>query len=98
MLHLRPDLVDLAAGFRNVPEPLAAEPPRALRRHGVVRLAVQRLRPLGLIGDPTGATAERGKLLFEARCTASERRWPKSPRSTSARSPQLDSVAFELTR
>ena len=68
MLHLPPDLVDLAAGFRNMPEPLAAN--RHVRFGGAVSFGwlSNDFGPSGHIGDPTGATAERGKLLFEAPC------------------------------
>ncbi len=66
MLHLRPDLVDLAAGSRNVPERLAAN--RHVRFGGTVSFGwlSNDFGPDGHIGDPTGATAERGKSLFEA--------------------------------
>lgn len=66
MLHLQPDLVDLDAGFRNVPEPLAAA--EHVRFGGDVSFGwlSNDFGPSGHIGDPTGATAERGKLLFEA--------------------------------
>ena len=65
MLHLRPELVDLAAGFRNVPESLAAN--RHVRFGGTVSFGwlSNDFGPSGLIGDPTGATAERGKILFD---------------------------------
>jgi creatinine amidohydrolase len=65
MLHLRPDLVDLEAGFRNVPEPLAAN--RYVRFGGKVSFGwlSNDFGPSGHIGDPTGATADRGKALFE---------------------------------
>ena len=66
MLHLQPDLVDLDAGFRNVPESLAAA--EHVRFGGDVSFGwlSNDFGPSGHIGDPTGATAERGKLLFEA--------------------------------
>ena len=44
MLHLAPDLVDMSLAARNVPEQLAVEQVRALRRQGRLRLAVERLR------------------------------------------------------
>ena len=66
MLHLRPELVDLAAGFRNVPEQLAAAD--HVRFGGDVSFGwlSNDFGPAGHIGDPTGASAERGKVLFEA--------------------------------
>jgi creatinine amidohydrolase len=65
MLHLRPDLVDMAAAARNVPEGLA--PNRYVRFGGAVSFGwlSDDFGPSGVIGDPTGATAERGKSLFE---------------------------------
>ena len=65
MLHLRPELVDLVAGFRNLPEPLAAN--RHVRFGGAVSFGwlSNDFGPSGLIGDPTGATPERGKILFD---------------------------------
>jgi len=65
MLHLRPELVDLPAGFRNVPEALASN--RYVRFGGAVSFGwlSNDFGPSGHIGDPTGATAERGKVLFE---------------------------------
>jgi creatinine amidohydrolase len=65
MLHLRPDLVDLDAAFRNLPEGLATA--RHVRFGGDVSFGwlSNDFGPSGHIGDPTGATAERGKLLFE---------------------------------
>jgi creatinine amidohydrolase len=65
MLHLRPDLVDLAAAARHVPEGLA--PNRYVRFGGAVSFGwlSNDFGPSGVIGDPTGATAERGKALFE---------------------------------
>jgi creatinine amidohydrolase len=65
MLHLRPELVDLPAGFRNVPEGLA--PNRYVRFGGAVSFGwlSNDFGPSGHIGDPTGATADRGKQLFE---------------------------------
>jgi creatinine amidohydrolase len=66
MLHLQPTLVDLPAGERNVPEGLAGN--RYVRFGGPVSFGwlSNDFGPQGLIGDPTGATAERGKELFEA--------------------------------
>jgi creatinine amidohydrolase len=66
VLHLRPDLVDLRAASRNVPEWLAGN--RHVRFGGAVSFGwlSNDFGPDGHIGDPTGATAERGKQLFEA--------------------------------
>jgi creatinine amidohydrolase len=66
MLHLQPSLVDLSAGQRNVPEGLARN--RYVRFGGPVSFGwlSNDFGPDGHIGDPTGATAERGKELFEA--------------------------------
>jgi len=65
MLHLRPELVELSAGFRNVPEALAAN--RYVRFGGQVSFGwlSDDFGPTGHIGDPTGATPDRGKQLFE---------------------------------
>jgi creatinine amidohydrolase len=65
MLHLRPELVDLAAGFRNVPEALAEN--RYVGFGGPVSFGWMSndFGPDGHIGDPAGATAERGKERFE---------------------------------
>jgi creatinine amidohydrolase len=65
MLHLRPDLVDFGAGFRNVPEAFADH--RYIRFGGPVSFGwlSNDFGASGHIGDPTGATAERGKDRFE---------------------------------
>ncbi len=65
MLYLRPDLVEMAAAARNVPEGLA--PNRYVRFGGAVSFGwlSNDFGLSGVIGDPTGATAERGKALFE---------------------------------
>jgi creatinine amidohydrolase len=64
MLHLAPDLVDLAAASRNVPEALAGN--RFVRFGGPVGFGwlSNDFGPDGHIGDPTTATAERGAELF----------------------------------
>jgi len=66
VLHLRPDLVDMGAAARHVPEGLAAY--RHVRFGGPVAFGwtSDDFGPSGVIGDPTGATAERGKQQFEA--------------------------------
>ncbi len=65
VMHLRPDLVDPALAPRNVPEWLAEN--RHVRFGGGVSFGwlADDFGPLGYIGDPTGATAELGKDLFE---------------------------------
>jgi creatinine amidohydrolase len=66
MLHLRPDLVDLSHAQRSVPEHLAGY--RAVRFGGSVSFGWRSddFGTDGTIGDPTGATAERGKLRYQA--------------------------------
>lgn len=66
MLHLRPDLVDMDLAERNVPEHLAAND--HVRFGGTVTFGwlAHDFGPLGLIGDPTGATAEAGARHFDA--------------------------------
>ncbi|MEO1057788.1 MAG: creatininase family protein, partial [Actinomycetota bacterium] len=64
MLHLRPDLVDLDRAEPNVPTWLLNN--EHVRFGGAVQfgwLSVD-FGPSGVIGDPTGATAEYGKELF----------------------------------
>ena len=70
LLHLRPELVDLGAGFRNVPDDLAEN--RYVRFGGQVSFGwlSNDFGPSGHIGDPTGSTPERGKALFEAAVAA----------------------------
>ena len=64
--HLRPDLVDLTRTSRHVPERLAAN--RYVRFGGAVSFGwlSSDFGPAGVIGDPTGASAERGRELFTA--------------------------------
>jgi creatinine amidohydrolase len=66
VLHLRPDLVERSEAVRNVPEWMAAN--RYVRFGGEVSFGwlANDFGPSGHIGDPTGATAELGKELFEA--------------------------------
>ncbi|WP_420453733.1 creatininase family protein [Ilumatobacter sp.] len=66
MLHLAPELVDLEAAVRNVPEALADN--RHVRFGGSVAFGwtSDDFGPDGHIGDPTTATAERGAELHEA--------------------------------
>jgi creatinine amidohydrolase len=65
MLHLRPELVDMSVATRNVPEKLATN--QHVRFGGRVSFGwlSSDFGPDGHIGDPTTATAERGKELFE---------------------------------
>lgn len=65
MLHLRPDLVAMGRAVRRVPEALADN--RHVRFGGPVSFGwlADDFGPDGHIGDPTGATAERGKEAFE---------------------------------
>lgn len=66
MLHLRPELVDMDKAVRNVPEHLATN--RHVRFGGSVTFGwlAHDFGPSGIIGDPSGATAEQGRALFEA--------------------------------
>lgn len=66
MLHLEPDLVDMSAASRNVPEELAAN--QHVRFGGSVAFGwlSNDFGPDGHIGDPTGATTERGATIFGA--------------------------------
>jgi creatinine amidohydrolase len=66
VLHLRPDLVDMALAERHVPEHLASN--EHVRFGGTASFGwlSNDFGPAGVIGDPTGATPERGKALFEA--------------------------------
>lgn len=66
MLHLRPDLVDISRAVRRVPERLADN--EHVRFGGKVAFGWMSndFHPDGHIGDPTGATAEIGKAMFES--------------------------------
>lgn len=70
MLHLAPELVDMSVATRNVPEQLAAN--RYVRFGGRVGFGwlSNDFGPDGHIGDPTLATAEHGKQLFDANVSA----------------------------
>ncbi|MCP5027555.1 MAG: creatininase family protein [Actinomycetia bacterium] len=65
-MHLRPDLVDLSKAERKVPEALDGN--EYVKFGGPVQFGwlSNDFDPDGYIGDPTGASAERGKELFEA--------------------------------
>lgn len=64
MLHLRPELVRLNLGSRNIPEHLATN--SHVRFGGSVSFGwlAKDFGPEGHIGDPTGSTAERGATLM----------------------------------
>lgn len=70
VLHLRPDLVDLAKAYRNVPEHIVG-----FRHIGFHSKPVSfgwlsdDFGPGGFVGDPTAATAADGARLFEASVT-----------------------------
>jgi len=66
VLHLRPDLVDMDAAVRCVPEALAANTHARFGGDVGFGWLSRDLHPSGVIGDPTAATPERGKALFEA--------------------------------
>ena len=69
MLHLAPHLVDMSKAVREVPEKLAEN--RYVRFGGKVSFGwlSNDFGPNGLIGDPTAASAEIGRDLFEASVT-----------------------------
>jgi creatinine amidohydrolase len=60
MLFLAPDLVVPGAAEAGCPTPIADLLP-VLRRHGV-----RRVSPNGVLGDPTGSSADEGRALFRA--------------------------------
>lgn len=64
ILHLRPDLVDMSQARANLPRALATND--KVRFGGVVSFGwlSDDFGPSGVIGDPTGATAELGADLF----------------------------------
>lgn len=66
MLHLAPELVDIDAASRNVPERLAEN--RHVRFGGSVGFGwlSSDFGPDGHIGDPTSASGDRGRTLFES--------------------------------
>lgn len=66
MLHLRPELVRMDLASRNVPEHLAQNV--HVKFGGTVSFGwlAKDFGPDGHIGDPTGATAERGAASFDA--------------------------------
>lgn len=70
MLYLAPELVDMSVATRNLPEHLAKN--RYVKFGGKVGFGwlSNDFGGEGQIGDPTTATAERGKVLFDAAVTA----------------------------
>jgi creatinine amidohydrolase len=66
MLYLRPELVDMDKATRQVPEQFADN--THVRFGGAVTFGwlSNDFGPAGHIGDPTGATAAHGQVLFEA--------------------------------
>jgi creatinine amidohydrolase len=76
MLHLRPDLVHLDRGVRSVPEKLTEYEYIGFGKPVSFGWLSDDFGTDGTIGDPTGATAELGKQLFEAgvhKCAAALR-------------------------
>ncbi|WP_207453658.1 creatininase family protein [Herbiconiux sp. SYSU D00978] len=65
MLHLRPELVDMTLAERNVPEQLAGFTRLGFHGSAVFGWQSDDFTASGVIGDPTGATAEWGVELFE---------------------------------
>jgi creatinine amidohydrolase len=65
VLHLRPDLVDMASAVRNVPTWMTAQ--RHVRFGGSASFGwlSDDFGPSGVIGDATIASADRGKVAFE---------------------------------
>jgi creatinine amidohydrolase len=69
MLHLRPDLVRMDLAVRRVPEELRAFDKIGFGKPVSFGWTSDDFGPDGHVGDPTGATAEHGKALFEAAVT-----------------------------
>jgi mycofactocin precursor peptide peptidase len=66
MLHLRPDLVKMDLAVRRVPEHLADYELIGFGKPVSFGWLADDFGPDGHIGDPTGATAEHGKAMFDA--------------------------------
>lgn len=66
MLHLRPDTVDMSVASSNLPEQLASN--RYVKFGGVAGFGwlSDDFGPEGHIGDPTSATADDGRVAFDA--------------------------------
>lgn len=65
-LHLRPDLVDMSLATRNVPDRLTDNLYVRFGGSASFGWLSNDFGPDGHIGDPTGATADAGKALFDA--------------------------------
>jgi len=72
MLHLRPDLVDMAKAqlkpLKDIGEGFEAKSYGNHEFQGIVHsifLHAEEVQPSGFMGDPTRATAEKGKFLYE---------------------------------
>jgi len=65
MLHLRPELVHMALAVRRVPEGLREYELIGFGKPVSFGWTSDDFGPDGHIGDPTGATAEHGKVLFD---------------------------------
>lgn len=59
MLHLRPDLVDLARAVPGNTAPLTELLPE------LMAVGMRPVTPTGILGDPTDATAQAGRILFD---------------------------------
>jgi creatinine amidohydrolase len=66
MLHLRPELVHMDRALSRVPEPLREFEHIGFGKPVSFGWTSDDFGPDGHIGDPTGATAEDGKIFFEA--------------------------------
>jgi creatinine amidohydrolase len=66
MLHLRPDLVHMDLAVRRVPEGLRDYEHIGFGKPVSFGWLSDDFGPDGHVGDPTGATAEHGKAMFEA--------------------------------
>jgi creatinine amidohydrolase len=66
MLHLRPDLVHMELAQRRVPEHLLGYEHIGFGKAVSFGWTSDDFGPDGYLGDPTGATAEHGKVLFGA--------------------------------
>lgn len=65
VLHLRPDLVHMDLATRQVPERMAQYEHIGFGKAVSFGWTSDDFGPGGVIGDPTGATADHGKVLFE---------------------------------
>ncbi len=72
MLHLRPDLVDMEKAqlksLKDIGEGFKAKSYGNHELQGITHsifLPAEEVQPSGFMGDPTRATAEKGKFLYE---------------------------------